>query len=605
MTKITSGHTLVTNGTLNAPQYLAVEAGGALKAANGATNNYEIIIHGSTHAGAAGGYGGVLGTATVINGPDGTVAVLGGGGYGTNPNGEGGSLAIYGTLFNFGVLETFQDAYVGGPAQISIASTGYLINHKLLSLTGASGTKHLPFATIGGSTLDVAGVLLNEDMLSVYGGRLGLGYGGNGAKVVVNGPGPADLTNLGTIAIHGASPLETLGLPYAGAGGSVTISNGMLINDDQINIYAATNTASLYGGAGGVLLTNENASVFNAGTITVGGQTTGPGLSAPAGTLSISGLSFYNTGMIDVRGASVASGEGGVLNVSGNLDLNGEVYIHAGANGGVGGAAYFGGTVLIGGTAPGTLEIGSSRSATGYYSGSVTILGDTSLLQSGTIDLSGKYSGVTIASTGKLFESNGLIQGTGYYNTIVNNGYFGVVNTHDESRSDLVNNGLFVLNGGSFGAFTGSGTGTFDITGGGKLFVLNLNQSTVQFAATPGEKETIVIEDMGISNFTLAGISDSSVLGIDTNDVTGVSTSGDTLTISTAIPGVSYHVNLSAPLPAGTQFTINYSDPTTFIGFVLPGGAVPAGQGPGSDHGLGRAFGADPASLFDGHLSAS
>jgi hypothetical protein len=55
MTKITAGHPLVAKGRLNGPHYLAVEAGGGIKAANRAVNHDAITIRGSTVAGVAWG----------------------------------------------------------------------------------------------------------------------------------------------------------------------------------------------------------------------------------------------------------------------------------------------------------------------------------------------------------------------------------------------------------------------------------------------------------------------------------------------------------------------------------------------------------------------
>jgi len=613
MTKITAGHTIVSKGTLNGPNYLVVEAGGGFKAANGATNNYEILIHGGAAAGAAGGYGGVLANATVTNGADGTVAVFGGGGYGSNPNGAGGSLVVNGTLVNMGLLEAQQLAYVGGPPQLSIAATGTLINESTLRLTGADGSKNVPLATIGGSTLAVAGVLLNGGTISVGGGKLALDYGGNGATLLIDGTGATSgLTNLGTIAIHGAYPGSSSPFTYAGAGGAVTVSAGRFTNDAQIFIDAATNTASLYGGAGGVLLTTGSAAVLNAGTITVAGQTTGAGLTAPAGTLSIGGQSFYDTGTIDVAGASVAGGAGGTLVASTSLVVEGVVYLQDGTNGGASGAASLGGVVYIGKDTPGTLTLGSYPGAP-VIAPSLTISGELFLSQSSNINLyqSGQ---ITVTKSGELFDTNGYIGGSGSYGVpgpgaMVNDGYIDALGTYSLLNAAVTNNGRVVVSGGELAVdMVPAGTGSFTIEAGGFLASVDgMSQGqTVQFASTPGLRETFQLYG-GLVGATLAGINDTSVLYVFRSTVSDVTSSGTHLTFtdSNLFRG-TYNVSLTlaAPLPAGTQLTVTPTARGDDIGFIFPGGVVPAAQGPGADHGLSRAMSADPAALFSGHLTA-
>jgi hypothetical protein len=605
MTQITAGHTVVSKGTLSAPNYLAVEPGGAVVAANGARNNYEILLHGSTTADAAGGYARVRPNATVTNAAGASLVALGGGGYGVNLNGEGGSLAIDGTLINAGLLETIQNAYAGGAPHISIAATGYLINQGQISLTGADGAKNIPFATIPGSTLTVTGVLLNGGVLSVGGGKLGLGYGGNGAKLLVAGAGTsAALTNLGTIAIHGAYPGSASPFTYPGAAGSVTVSAGGFINDAQIIIDAATNTASLYGGAGGVLLTSGSASVLNAGTITVGGQATGAGLTAPAGTLSIGGQSFYTTGAIDVRGASVTAGNGGVLDVATSLVVEGNLYVQAGSNGGLGAAAYLGGEVYIGRAAPGTLTLGQN----GASSGLATVSGDLFLTHNGTIDLY-LYNQLTIAKSGRLIDTNGSINGP-FFGTITNNGYIGAFGTYSNIQASIDNTGTLAVVGGELAIYAAAGTGVFTIEAGGTLAIDNRVAPGVgvQFSSTPGQTETLQLEFVGNFAGTLANLNDTSALYLYHGYISNVASNGAHLTFTEDFFGLrTYNVslNLAAPLPANTQFTITQTAHGSDLGFILPGNARPAAP-PGHDPGAGQALtraATDPAAFFAGHLT--
>jgi hypothetical protein len=613
MTIILAGETVQTHGTLSAPQYLDVAAGGAVLAQNGAANNARANLYGSTQVGVAGAAGSVLAQGTAINGVNGQILLYGGGNL-TNGAGYGATFNVAGTLANAGEIFLVQSGRSGAAALLDVAAGGSLENGGNVLVSGAGGSAALPGLNVPGTAITVEGVATNAGFIGVGGGILGAGYGGGGGRLVLDGAAGTGLVNSngGTILISGAYGSGMLGAHAPQDGGMVQVQSGTLVNQGQITVAAGVNDRYGYAGAGGVLETLMTGELLNTGTITVNGETTGYFGPTPAGLLANNGVYFRSSGEIDVLGGSVHAGTGGTFTTASNFDLSGgRLYVHDGVLGDGAGVADLGGEVQIGVSASATLLVGGSVYGTMYQAGSAVISGHTVLGAFGTIATigpptfydGGPAGGVTVSPTGLLTIHGGYVTG---YGTLTNHGHIVSIGISTiENIGMVTNDGAVTVEGGRLmvetDPFIGyvAGSGRFSIMAGGTLgFYTGVAASqTVSFAASPGETETLALNDPAQFLAALSGLNDSSVLDIQNQQVTGVTTNGDVLFIREA--GVTYHFKLSSPLPLGTTFTrLSDGHGGTDIGFDLAGGPPPG------DRWGEKAGGSGLAAAVAGHLSS-
>ncbi len=310
------------------------------------------------------------------------------------------------------------------------------------------------------------------------------------------------------------------------AGGALTLG-GQGISNNSANTQLITNTRNFTftnsadagtnllfnNNSGGVLSflgssTATNATIINAGTLTISGLTASEisigSLSGTAGTVNV-GAKKLKTGVLNTSTtvASLISGVGGTLEKQGSGTLT-----LTGAN------TYSGGTTV----SSGSLQIGAggtvgsiagdvinnaallfNRSNNLTYAGIVLGVGTLTKLGAGVLTLTGNqtYSGDTIISAGTVSIGSGGASGS--------------------IAGNIVNNAAVIFNRSDSNTYAGviSGSGSLQKSGAGVLSVTGDNLYTGTTTITTG---TLSIGDGGTSGSIVGNSANSAILRFNRSD---------------------------------------------------------------------------------------
>ncbi|AUW57676.1 hypothetical protein C1T17_05715 [Sphingobium sp. SCG-1] len=319
-----------------------------------------------------------------------------------------------GTAINAGTLQVSSDANLGaaaGPLGFNngiLRTTANISSARTVTLTGAgtiltdAGTSFTlsgvvsgagGMTKVGGGTLTLTGANSYTSGTTIAGGTLSLGNGGTSGSIIGNA------ANSGALVFNRSDNIGFGGLisgtgsvTQAGTGivaltannsytGTTNVNAGtLLINGDQ---SAATGLTSIASGAtlGGGGIVGGSVTVANGGIVAPGNS---PGTMTINGDLSLAGGSILN---FEFGQAGVAGGPlNDLINVGGNLVLDGTINVGVSAGGAFGGGIYrvfnYGGTLTDNGLTLGVLPVGSSVTVQTSVAGQVNLINSVGLSQS-------------------------------------------------------------------------------------------------------------------------------------------------------------------------------------------------------------------------------
>ena len=316
-----------------------------------------------------------------------------------------------GTAINAGTLQVSSDANLGaaaGPLSFNngtLRTTANISSARAATLTGGgamltdAGTSFTLSGVVsgaGGLTKSGAGTLILTGTngytggTTISGGTLSLGNGGTSGAII------GDVTNNGALVFNRSDNIGFGGL-VSGTGSltqmgtgvvTLTASNSytgvtnvnagtLLINGNQ---SAATGLTSVASGAtlGGSGTLGGNVNVANGGILAPGNS---PGTMTIAGNLSLVSGSVLN---FEFGQAGVVGGPlNDLVNVGGNLVLDGTINVSQSAGGTFGGGIYrvfnYGGALTDNGLTLGTLPVGSSVTVQTSVAGQVNLINSVGL----------------------------------------------------------------------------------------------------------------------------------------------------------------------------------------------------------------------------------
>ena len=316
-----------------------------------------------------------------------------------------------GTAINAGTLQVSSDANLGaaaGPLSFNngiLRTTANISSARTATLTGAgtmltdAGTSFTLSGVVSGAggltksgagTLTLTGANGYTGGTTIAGGTLSLGNGGASGSIL------GDVANNGALVFNRSDNIGFAGLvsgtgsvTQAGAGvvtltannsyaGVTDVNAGkLLINGDQ---SAATGLTSVASGAalGGSGIIGGNVNVASGGILAPGNS---PGTMTINGDLSLASGSIldFEFGQADVAGGPLND----LVNVGGNLVLDGTINVGVSAGGAFGGGLYrvfnYGGALTDNGLSLGLLPVGSSVTVQTSVAGQVNLINSVGL----------------------------------------------------------------------------------------------------------------------------------------------------------------------------------------------------------------------------------
>jgi len=316
-----------------------------------------------------------------------------------------------GTAINAGTLQVSSDANLGaaaGPLSFNngiLRTTANITSARAATLTGAgtlltdAGTSFTLSGVVSGAggltksgtgTLILTGTNGYAGGTTISGGTLSLGNGGTSGSILGN------VTNNGSLVFDRSDNIGFGGL-VSGTGsvtqkgaGVVTLTGNnsytgitavnagtLLINGDQ---SAATGLTSIASGAtlGGSGIVGGNVNVANGGILAPGNS---PGTMTINGNLSLASGSVLNFefGQADVAGGPLND----LVNVGGDLVLDGTINVNVSAGGAFGGGIYrvfnYGGALTDNGLSLGLMPAGSGVTVQTSVAGQVNLVNSVGL----------------------------------------------------------------------------------------------------------------------------------------------------------------------------------------------------------------------------------
>ena len=551
MTVVAAGHTFFAHGTLHSGKSFTVDAGdastpgGVVIVEGAAENDGFVTLEGSSSSAPSSAVHVTIEKNGVLTNHGDIIIGIGGG---LSNDGAGPTIDIAGSLLNDNLIR-FGEGYAGLADTMTIEATGTLQNTGIFYLTGGRATVGFSGVEPGATLVDV-GVLTNSGTLQFFGGDTGSTYSGDGAYLDVTG----QLTNAGLIQMKGAYG-GLRGSYDGGTSGTLNVS-GKLTNSGTIQINAANSYGYGVGTSGSTLRLQPTATLDNQGTISIGGGGIGSAGFAPPGQLSIGDGFLDNSGAIVVGGGT--GGLGGDLSASGYgyALVTGTLTADGGSGGGAGGTITVNDLELESG---GLIELQAGAPG----SGGGALVDTFALGVEGTVLIDGG-PGVSAASltidAGANLSDYGTISGSG---TLVNNGYLSGLGSRQISVTAFYNGGTIAPEGGGTlditgGVLTNAGqTGTLEIGYQSRfgLFGSVAAGQTAQFNGFFGPA-TLALGDASAFDGTLAGLGSLAIIDFLNLDVTAASSQADTLNATTSTEGV-LSLAISSPLPSGTGFILS------------------------------------------------